>query len=515
MLSAVSAALPIVQMISATTTDSKSITVDYRINEPPDPASSIQLGIYRSSDGRFDAGDTLVSTFTLVPPGNAAGLTTLDHNGQSATGLGSHQLVVPLPGGLPPYPEKPYVVVVANPSSPAISTTPDQTASFRTYTIGVVTHGGIQDPSWKHGPMYELQIAYEMRREGYDAVIAYNWALQSNTPGAAIRQSPRLERIILHTASKFPPGAPVNLDFIGHSEGTVVNSYAIALLQNNLPDPLEAGYIVDTLLDPHAANNRIPEKQYSTAGPLAELANIEISDYQGKAKDPPVYVPSIVDQAQVFYQHNAATAGQIYNLWGQVPVRSQGPVVHYYNLTPMGATHSGKTGVALWYRNFIVPTLGFQAPLVQELQLDGRIDNAESMAASVNTTGDRWTAARRPQEARASRIYGPAQVVQESQPTFSGTAAPDSTVQLYIGPAGTPAKISLAGWTKASADGHWSLSTHHELPDGQYRVVAAAFSHELRTRPGFTIVPTQPLGRLVVSAPRPRTAMEPAHHGSR
>ena len=39
-------------------------------------------------------------------------------------------------------------------------------------------------------------------------------------------------------------------------------------------------------------------------------------------------------------------------------------------------THSGKTGVALWYRNFIVPTLGNQAPLVQELQLDGHIDNA-------------------------------------------------------------------------------------------------------------------------------------------
>ena len=62
-------------------------------------------------------------------------------------------------------------------------TTPEQTASFRTYTIGIVTHGGIQNTSWKHGPPWELQIAYEMKREGYDAVIPYNWVAQSNHPG--------------------------------------------------------------------------------------------------------------------------------------------------------------------------------------------------------------------------------------------------------------------------------------------------------------------------------------------
>jgi hypothetical protein len=516
MLSTVGTALPLVQMVSATTTDSKSVTVDYRVNEPPDPASPVRLGIYRSRDGQFDSSDILVGTFTLVTPGAATGhAATLDESGQPATAVGSHQLAIPLPEGLPPYPQKPYVLVVANPSLPSASTTPNQTASFRTYTIGIVTHGGIQNTSWKHGPPWELQTAYMMRHEGYDAVIAYNWVLQSNTPGTAIRQSPRLERIILHTASQFPGGAPVNLDFIGHSEGTVVNSYAIALLQNNMTNSLKAGYIVDTLLDPHAANNNLPGKQYSTAGPLAELANVEISHYQGEAKDPPAYVPSIVDEAEVFYQHTAATAGEIYNLWGQVPVRSQGPVVHYYNLTPMGTTHGGKTGVALWYRNFIVPTLGFQAPLVQELELNGQIDNSQPMTTTITAANSRLAGARQVEETRVSRIYGPAQVVQDNQPSFSGTAAPDSTVRLYIGPAAAPTQISPAGWIKANANGQWSLSTHRPLPDGQYRVVVTAFSHDLRTRPGLTIVPTQPLGRLVVSAPTSQIAKRSAYHGSR
>ena len=113
---------------------------------------------------------------------------------------------------------------------PPRPTDPEQTASFRVYTIGIVTHGGIQDPSWKHGPPWEIETAYMMRHEGFDSVIAYNWVLQSSTPGAAIKQSPRLARMILDVASKFPANDPVDLEFIGHSEGTVVNTYAIVTL---------------------------------------------------------------------------------------------------------------------------------------------------------------------------------------------------------------------------------------------------------------------------------------------
>ena len=171
-------------MISATTTDSQSVTIDYQVNQPIDAASPLQFGVYRSSDGQFNSSDSLVDTVTLVPPGAASGqAATLDQAGQPATAVGTHTLTIPLPQGLPPYPAKPYVLVVADPGSPSATTDPQQTASFRVYTIGIVTHGGIQDPSWKHGPPWELETAYMMRHEGFDSVIAYNWVLQSSTPG--------------------------------------------------------------------------------------------------------------------------------------------------------------------------------------------------------------------------------------------------------------------------------------------------------------------------------------------
>ena len=64
------------------------------------------------------------------------------------------------------------------PAHPPQPPTAGQTASFRTYTIGIVTHGGIQDPSWKYGPPWELETARLMKQEGYDAVIPYNWVAQ-------------------------------------------------------------------------------------------------------------------------------------------------------------------------------------------------------------------------------------------------------------------------------------------------------------------------------------------------
>ena len=371
----------------------------------------MQFGIYRSSNGQFNASDSLVATITLASPGSASGqgAITLDQNGQPATAVGTHEVTLPLAQGLPPFPEKPYVLVVANPNSATATADPGQTASFRVYTIGIVTHGGIQDPSWVHGPPWELETAYMMRREGFDGVIGYNWALQSSTPGAAIQQSPRLERMILDAVNRFPASAVVDLEFIGHSEGTVVNTYALNALQSQMPPQLKAGFIEDILLDPHAANQNVPGQQMSFGGALGGLGRTIVTDYQAQAKDPPAFFPSIVDEAIVFFEHTQATASGIYNLWGQVPVKSYGPLVHYYNLTDMGVTHSGKTGVNYWFRDFIAPTLGNQAPLIQELQLNGQIDNAQPPTApSVSQS----TLVQQADNSFANRVYGQEQVVQ-------------------------------------------------------------------------------------------------------
>ena len=174
------AAAPAVQMISATTTDSQSVTIEYQVNQPVTAAAPLEFGVYRSADGQFDASDSVVNTVTLVPPGVSGQAPTLDQAGGSATAVGTHTLTIPLPQGLPPFPEKPYVLVVADPSSSSATTDPQQAASFRVYTIGIVTHGGIQDPSWTHGPPWELEIAYMMRHEGFDSVIAYNWASEQH-----------------------------------------------------------------------------------------------------------------------------------------------------------------------------------------------------------------------------------------------------------------------------------------------------------------------------------------------
>jgi hypothetical protein len=499
-MSAPTATMPAVEMLSATTTDSKSVTIEYAVNQTPSAANPYQFGIYRSNDGQFNSSDSLVDTVSLASPGSTSGqgAITVDANGQPATAVGTHELTIPLTQGLPPFPEKPYVLVVANPGLPSATTDPEQTASFHVDTIGIVTHGGIQDPSWKHGPPWEIETAAMMRHEGFDTVLNYNWVLQSSNPGAAIKQSPRLARMILDVAKKFPAGDPVDLEFIGHSEGAVVNTYAIVTLQREMTPQLTSGYIEDTLLDPHAANQNLPGQQMSFGGVLGGLARDIVTNYQAEAKDPPAFIPSIVDGAQVFFEHSQATAGEIYNLWGQVPVKSDGPVVHYYNLTAMGVTHSGKTGVNYWFRNFIAPTLGNQAPLVQKLQLNGQIDNTESVAA---TTDNPSTLVQRGNNTRANRVYGPEQVVDSSQPQFSGTAAPGSIIRLALGPAAKPMELTLAGVTTANSDGQWSLTTRHSLRNGQYRALVTAFSRKLTTRPGLAIVPTQPLGRLVVDAP--------------
>jgi Bacterial Ig-like domain len=499
-LTATAAATPVVQVLSATTTNSKSVTIEYQVDQAPDAVNPIQFGVYRSSNGQFNSSDSLIDTVTLAAPGTAAapGAIAVDQSGQPATTVGIHELTIPLAQGLPPYPEKPYVVVVGDPGSPAAMTDPEQSASFRVYTIGIVTHGGIQDPSWKHGPPWEIETAYMMRHEGFDSVIAYNWVLQSGTPGAAIKQSPRLARMIMDVASKFPAADPVDLEFIGHSEGTVVNTYAIVTLEREMTPQLNSGYIEDTLLDPHAANHSVPGQQMSFAGALAGLARDIVTNYQGEAKDPPAFFPSVVDQAQVFFEHSQSTASEIYNLWGQVPVKSDGPVVHYYNLTDMGVTHSGKTGVNYWFRDFIAPTLGDQAPLIQELQLNGQIDNAKSPAA---TSVSQSIFVQKVDSARADRIYGPAQVVQSDQPEFSGTAAPGSIIRLALSPAAKPMNLTLNNVTTANSAGQWSLTTRRPLRNGQYRTLVTAFSRTLTTRPGLAIVPTQPLGRLVIDAP--------------
>jgi hypothetical protein len=471
-----SAATPVV-MESATTADSRSVTIVYDVVVPPGPTDPLSFQIDRSAVAQFDASALPVGGETIVAPGD--GTPTLDLDAQPAASPGQHRLTIPIPGGLTLNPEHPYVLAVADPAAALASGDPRATASFRTFVIGVVTHGGNQGTHSKYAPLWELVMADSLKREGYDAVIPLNWVSSSNHPGAAAKQGLRLARRIRDVARRFPASDPVDLHLIGHSEGAVVNTVALERLSTQTPPQIRAGYIEDTLLDPHAANNRFSGQQYGVQqGPLGWLARALIRDFQARAKDPIVKIPPIVDDAQVFYQRNPASRahgvnGNIYNLWGEVPVR--GPA-HYFNLTADGVTHSGKTGIVWWYERNVVPLLGDGAPQVQARVLTGAPSPA--VQASGRRAGSGW-------------------VTETHRPTYSGTGLSGSRVYLFVGPADQPSALAEVGNTTIGADGHWTLQSR-TLASGRYRFLAVAVPPRHPVGPRLMMRPTAPLGLLTV-----------------
>jgi hypothetical protein len=447
-----------VSVLSSTTVDSRSVTVSYDLTGP-DP--SLSFGVYRSAVARFDSTASPVAASMAAP--------VLDDSGLPSTAPGLHQVTIPLVGGLPINPKHPYVVVEADPGS-ASATDPGRSSSFRKVVIGIVTHGGLEDSAWKKdGPPWERQMAQSLRDQGYDDVIAYNWVAQSSTPGQAAKQGPILAKMVLEAASKFPSNDPVDLQFIGHSEGTVVNTLAITRVEAKATPQIKAGFLEDTLLDPHAANPDFPGKQYSVAdNPLGWIAAQLIDNYQSRARDPFTSIPSGVDSAQVFYQQSPANRDHnsnlgLYNIWGQVPVKGASV---YFNLTSDGVVHSGKNGVYAWYEHHVVPTLGNGGQQVARETLTGTL---EAVGPTIHT-------------ARA---------------TYSGTSEPGSTVELLAGKAG-PSRLEVVGQGITRADGTWTVTTG-PLANGAYRVVAEA-RLPLAYPGDRPPVPTASLGSLVVDA---------------
>jgi hypothetical protein len=449
-----------VTVLSATTVASKSVTVSYDLTGP-DP--SLDFGVYRSAVAQFDA--------TAIPVASPLAVPAVDDSGLSSTALGVHQLTIPLADGLPINPKHPYVVVVADPDSPS-ATDPGESASFRKVVIGIVTHGGLEDSAWdEDGPPWERQMANSLREQGYDFVIPYNWVAQSSTPGEAAKQGPILAKMILDAAAKVPANEPIDLQFIGHSEGAVVNTLAIEGVEAKAPPQIKAGFLEDTLLDPHAANPDFPGKQYSVAdNPLGTIAKLAIDNYQARSRDPLVTIPAGVDAAQVFYQQTPASRDHnlnlgIYNLWGQVPI--PGASV-YFNLTSDNIVHSGKNSVYAWYEHNVVPTLGDGGQTIARETLTGTL-NAPTQPGG--------------------------HTVDTPRATYSGTSAPGSTVELLASKAG-PGRLEVVGHVTTATDGTWTASTR-PLADGSYRVVAQAILP--KTYKGeLTPVPTAALGLLVV-----------------
>ncbi len=453
-----------IAMFSATTHDSKSVTFDYNITGA-NTARPVHFEVYRSAGAQLGpdavaiAGIDIPSDIPAIDPGI----------------VGSREQTIPIPGGLPPDPKQPYVLVVADPQNAVAETNEaNNTASFRTYTIGVVSHGGLQPRGWsKAGPPWEYRMANKLASEGYDAVIPFNWVGLSGSPGAAAGVAPKLESLILQTAAQFPANAPVDIHFIGHSEGAVVNSQALLKMnQAGLPANVRAGYLKMTMLDPHAANNAARGPQYSVGeGPLGWLAKQAINAYQSRAQDPLVVVPPNVQSAEVFFQHTpvriAGTNHGLYNLWGQVPLISG--QASYFDLTAKGVSHGGKYSVHDWYSINVVPTLG-----------DGG-----TFVATDSLTGSRVTTAPETVTPAGRRSL-----------TYAGTAAPEAPVRLFAGLSGTKA-LKRIGATRADAQGHWQI-TSRPIATGTYRIDAVARATQGPRRRPPTMRPTAWFGRVTV-----------------
>jgi hypothetical protein len=470
-------ALPDIAMTSASTPDSKSVIAAYEIHDV-NVNVPLTLGVYRSAEAQFSPDDVPVAALTLGPGGSA-----LDLDGMPATTEGTHRVAISIPGGLTQNARHPFVLVVDDPAQtvPQADRT-DDVASFQKVVVGVVTHGGLENMSYKTIPPWVHRMAVSLKQQGYDAVIPFNWVSQSGTPGAAIKQGARLAATVLKVAGQFPSNEPVDLHFIGHSEGTVVNAAAIRAVESHATPQIKAGFLQETLLDPHAANNAFPGRQYDVSpGLLGSIADMAISNYQGRAHDPLVNIPPGVDQAQVYFQHTPEalvkhTNDGIYNLWGQVPVAGDAHAT-YIDLTGRNISHSGDFTVHDWYQVNVVPTLGNGGPA----------PNPSKIAAAMTTPADRLTA-------RGASVVG------TRQPRFAGSAPPGTILHL-IAVGQEPKGLTMLGSSTAGADGSWGVDAP-QLADGRYFVVARAYVPPGTTRPHIPLWPTVSMGPLVVDGGR-------------
>ncbi len=457
-----------VTVSSATTADSLGVTVGYDV-KGDGAATPLTFSVYRSATPQLNSSSLPVGTETISPTSQAAPIA--DDAGSPATAAGHHTLTIPLAGGLPPNPLHPFVVVVANPGSPETVADPaSHTAAFRKHTVAVIVHGGLQPRYYRNvGPPWERKLAMILRRDGYDTVLPFNWVGPSYYPGQAAKEGPRVADLLVRTSNLYPANEPVDLHLIGHSEGAVVTSVALKRLMVTATPQIKAGYIVDTMLDPHAANNNAPGGRqfservgYSYKGWLAKQA---IRSYQYKAQDPVVSVPANVDAAQVYYQRtpNSLSRGTnhgLYNLWGQVPVIGKAT---YFNLTGPGITHSGDFSVPTWYNLNVAPGLG-----------NGAINAGPRPLAGAPVHGNVSATHRVP---------------------VAGTAEPGAYVHVSI-QHGKGHRIP-AGAARADANGQWSLTTR-PLRNGTYRLLGQAIDPANPSRPRVHVTPRARLGTLTV-----------------
>jgi hypothetical protein len=501
-LAAGTAGMPDVAVLATRPVDARHVEVTYELRPGRGDAEgfpTFNLAVQRSADTRANSEDRRLATVTIAEGDPSR--PNVDLDGRPVTAPGMHRIEVEIPEGLRLHPGKPYVLAVADPEGRlAESDESNNVSAFRKVTIAVITHGGLQETPGNRIPAWVNRMRRDLLAQGYDQVIATNWVAESNRPGWAAKQGPRVAALVRRAVDALPEGAAVDLHVIGHSEGAIVNGVALRDMERESRPALDAGYIRETMIDPHAANNGLPLKQYSTKDSfMGWVARKAINDYQGRAKDPPPLVPGNVDEAEVYYQHTyfALAPGDSqrwFNLWGQVPVYSLpgAPNVQYADITGPGIAHSGPYGVVEWYHEHVVPTLGDAAPFVNPARIDAAIDPRDGEVVNVLPA---WHHV--PERLDV--------VAHTASPRFEGTAAPGASLRLTAVRSGdrSSAPIRL-GEAVADAQGRWQLDSR-ALPRGRYRVFTSAVIDGSAQHPRVKLTPRVRFGTLTIDA-RPNPA---------
>ena|GEM_PF-5221994 len=337
-------------MLSATTHDSRSVEISYRIDG--DGGLPMNVAIYRSADASFDPTDVQVATTTVVDP---TGIST-----------GTHSLTVAVSGGLTIDPTHPFVLAVADPSNTVAETDEsNDVALFRKFIIGGLSHGTDAAPAW------EPVMASSLQAGGYDRVVPFFWVSESllPVPGQAVAAGQRMAAQIIAAAHTLPSGAIIDLHLLGHSRGSVVISEALqtieALAASGTDPQLQgilAGWTRMTYLDPHPAHNvhttTTSSARFFSAspGPFGRLGTQILLRFQDAMNDPEPRVPGSADEAEVFFQHAPYYAAsdpvdRILNIWGETPVQG---ATRYIDLTGIA---NGHYVIPYWYQANVVPTL--------------------------------------------------------------------------------------------------------------------------------------------------------------
>jgi hypothetical protein len=210
-------------------------------------------------------------------------------------------------------------------------------------------------------------MADKLLQMHYDAAIPFNWAKIAAIPlpGTARLASDLLTAQVLATVAQVAPQGSWDVQMIGHSRGSVVISLA---MQNiiTLNFTQFSGYKRLTYLDAHPANASTDSLFNTLPQPTLKKAALGLAAYflavkiQHLINDPAAYVPQGVDYAEAYYQQGLASLvvympeEAILNLWGQNDIPTNGPPVHYVNLTSPGISH---TGVWRLYDRSIIQSL--------------------------------------------------------------------------------------------------------------------------------------------------------------